>query len=100
MPPQQHRRHADVPVHHAPELVENHRDAVQSAPDDEVPASAVPQTAEKHHDKRIEVGVDEFAGFCSGVRELVPDGDADDEQRNSNKYLQPPARECRCDDTH
>lgn len=44
-----------------PALVDNHADTVESAPDDEVPACAVPQAADEHGEERVAVRRKEFA---------------------------------------
>lgn len=52
---------AYMPIHVAPELIDNHADTVQSSPNHEVPTGTMPQPAEEHGDERVEVGVEQLA---------------------------------------
>ena len=70
---QRHDRHAQVPVHILPELISYGSQAVEAAPYDEVPAGAMPETAQQHRDEAVHIGGDFLA-----ARGRQPGDDADD----------------------
>ena len=50
-----------MPSHLAPELIDNHTNAVYSAPNGEVPTRAMPQATQYLRDEGVEIGVEQFA---------------------------------------
>ena len=72
----EHQRHADMPRHLLPELIDNHADAVQSAPNHKIPRRPVPKATQQHGDERVEVAHQQFAAFGFLFRDAYSHKDA------------------------
>ena len=69
-----------------PDLIDDHADAVEAAPDHEIPAGTVPQAAQQHGVHGVDVGGDELA-----VTGLQPGPEADAARQGQHTYSHPPA---------
>ena len=82
-----------MPVHHPPDLIDNHSDTVDTTPDDEVPTGAVPETTQDLRDEGVEVRVNKFTSRTRHTRlssYSVPHKDTNHQHRRRDEDPEPP----------